>query len=277
MKKRNFVGRPAGNAKQKNDSVLHSVHIPGARHIKIRQDGQNYIFSGISPKQFREMPGARVVGRFTSGKGAKQVVSGNQKTFEISKQVQGQTNRISFGLYNTAKKFFRPVAYVPIGNDEFLVYEKFFAGYLAIPAAVIAAGVAVGLAFAAPGGFPVNPLGIAPTVAIGGDGSEPSTEVEMIDFAGFDSVTVNQNNPYVLLQNPETNDVYFSYVVSDSAGKEIMTTDLIPPGKALQWNPRKDLGGGVHTVKLHVDTYDMEDTSIPYNAMNYDDVKITVQ
>lgn len=277
MKKRNFVGRPAGSARQNNATVLHSVHIPGAKHYKIRKDGQNFIFSGISPKQFKEMPGARVVGRFTSGKVAEHAAVGQQRQFEIQRQVQGQSSRISFDVYNVSKKFFHPVAYVPVAENEFLAFEKFFAAYLAVPAGVAAAGIVAAIAFAAPGGFPVNPLGIAPTVAIGGDGSEPTSEVEMIDFAGYDNVTVTADSPYVLLQNPETNDVYFSYVVKDASGNEIMTTDLIPPGKALQWNPRKDLGGGAHTVNMHVDTYDMQDTSIPYNAMNYDDVKITVQ
>ena len=55
-----------------------------------------------------------------------------------------------------------------------------------------------------------------------------------------------------------------------------MTTDLIPPGRALQWAAGNDLGSGTHSVTMHVDTYDMNDTSIPYNTMSYEDVKVHV-
>ena len=272
MERRNFVGRPAQSAKPKDASVLHSIHIPGARHFRIKKNGQVYIFSGISPKQFKELPNAKVVGRFTDKDS--QAVTGRR--FEIVKQVGMQQSVRSYEVYNTAKKFYSPKAYVPIGNDEYLVYEKFSPVYLAVPSAVAALAVVVGL-MARAGDLPVNPLGIAPTVAIGGDGSEPDAEIEMIDFAGYDSVSVSADNPYVLLQNPESNDVYFSYVLSDESGKEIKTTDLIPPGKALQWDARSDLGTGNHIVNMHVDTYDMENTAIPYNAMNYDSVKVSVQ
>lgn len=275
MERRNFVGRSAKNAKQKNASVLHSIHVPGAKHYKIKRDGQVYIFSGITPKQFKELPNAKVVGRFTGKLDKKRVATGDTRQFEIQKGQSG--NKVDFDIYNAHRKLNRAVAYVPVGNDEYLVYERFFVGYIAAPAAAVAA-VAVAGALAFAGEDVVNPLGIAPTVAIGGDGSgDENAGNEMIDFAGYDNVTVTSSNPYVLLQNPEANDVYFSYVLSDDSGNEFMTTDLIPPGKALQWNPRKDLGSGTHTISMHVDTYDMEDTAIPYNAMNYDSVKVTVQ
>ena len=272
MERRNFVGRPTANARQKDASVLHAVHIPGARHYRIKKDGQVYIFSGITPKQFRALPNAKVVGRFS--KKDTGVLGG--KRFEIQKQIGGVSSGISFGIYNTGKKLYHPKAYVPVGNDEYLIYEGFNPAYSAVPAAVAALAIAIGL-LARADALPVNPLGIAPTVAIGGDGSDPDAEIEMIDFAGYDSVSVSADNPYVLLQNPESNDVYFSYVLSDENGKEFKTTDLIPPGKALQWDARSDLGSGEHIVNMHVDTYDMDNTAIPYNAMNYDSVKVMVQ
>ena len=180
MERRNFVGRPAGSAKQKDASVLHSVHVPGAKHYRIKRNGQVYIFSGISPKQFKELPNAKIVGRFTDSQ--KQVPMAGGRRFEIVKQMGGQSSSISFEVSNTAHKLFRPKAYVPVGNDEYLVYEKFFPAYVGVPAAVAALAVVAGLLTRATD-LPINPLGIAPTVAIGGDGSDPNAEIEMIDFA----------------------------------------------------------------------------------------------
>ena len=278
MKRRNFIGRSGSSGRSSDVAVLHSIHIPGAKHFRIKRDGQYFIFSAISQKQLKEIPNARVVGRFsTSSRKRSSAVDAfdSNRRFEIQKQLHGQAAKISFDIYNAPRRFYIPKAYVPIGNDEFLVYEKSAFGRVAIPAAAAAIAIVVGILSLADD-IPVNPLGIAPTVEIGGDGSE-STEMETIDFAGFESMTVSDGNPYVLLQNPESNDVYFSYVLSDESGKEIRTTDLIPPGKVLQWDAKADLGRGVHTVNMHVDTYDMENTGIPYNAMNYDNVTVTVQ
>ena len=275
MERRNFIGRSAKNGKQKSTSVYRSTHIPGAKHFKIKQDGQAYIFSALTPKQFKENGGGRVVGRF--GVGKKNLALRSDKQFEIQK---GQSGRVDFNVYNAHQKFTRAAAYVPIGNDEFLIYEKSI-----LPVAVgSAAGVGAVVAGLAVAGFlgladgrPVNPLGIATGVTIGGENGQEDIGNEMIDFAGYDDVTVTASEPYMYLQNPESNDVYFSYVISDTSGTEYVTTDLIPPGKALQWNAKSALGSGAHTINMHVDTYDMNDTAIPYNAMNYDSVKVTVQ
>ncbi|MBR1629217.1 MAG: hypothetical protein IJ679_08150 [Lachnospiraceae bacterium] len=274
MERRNFVGRPVQSASSANAGCVHSVHIPGARHFRIKQNGQVFIFSGITPNQFKSLGDAKVVGRFSKKNTAPAFAS--TRKFEITKQMGGQSSSVYFDIYNAGRRFCKPLAYVPIGHDEYLVYEGFAVERVVVPGAVAALAVVIGL-LAKANDLPVNPLGIAPTVAIGGDGSDPDAEIEMIDFAGYDSVSVTADDPYVLLQNPESNDVYFSYVLSDEDGKEFKTTDLIPPGKALQWDAKSDLGSGEHVVNMHVDTYDMENTAIPYNAMNYDSVKVMVQ
>ena len=270
MEKRNFIGRSAKNGKQRSTSVYRSTHVPGAKHFRIKQDGQVYIFSALTPKQFKENGGGKVVGRFSAGKN--QQLSGRQ--FEIQKGQSG--NRIDFQVYNAQKKLMRAAGYVPVGNDEYLVFEKSLLPTIAAPSAVAAAAVLIAI-LASAQGRPINPLGIATGVTIGGEVGQEDTGNEMIDFTGYDDVTVTASDPYMYLQNPETNDVYFSYVISDDAGKEYITTDLIPPGKALQWDAKSALGSGAHTINMHVDTYDMNDTAIPYNAMNYDSVKVTVQ
>ena len=250
--------------------------MPGAKHYRIKNNKKVFIFSGISKRQFRELPNARVVGYFSDKMdNEKYIYEGLQNRFSIKKNRRGRNEKVEFEVYNTPHRFRRTVCYVPIGEDEFLVYEKRAIRYIAGP--VTAVACAAILAYIFFGGVDTaNPLGIAPTVNIGGDGKQEKGDQAMIDFAGYDSIEVSADNPYVLLQNPESNDVYFSYVVYDEGGKEIMKTDLIPPGKALQWAAANDLGNGEHEVNMHVDTYDMKDTSIPYNAMNYDKVKVII-
>ena len=274
MERRNFVGRSAKNAKQKNASVLHSIHIPGAKHYKIKRDGQVYIFSGITPKQFKEIPNAKIVGRFSGKLDRKRAAGSAARQFEIQKGQSG--NKVDFDVYNAHRKLNRAVAYVPVGNDEYLVYERFFAGYLAVPSAAALAVIVAG-ALALANGKPINPLGIATTVTIGGEPGQEDTGNETVDFVGYDDLSVTASSPYIYLQNPEGNDVYFSYVISDASGTEYETTDLIPPGKALEWDAKSKLGSGEHTINMEVNTYDMEDTAIPYNGMVYDSVKVTVQ
>lgn len=259
---------------QASVNILHSIHIPGAKHYKVKKDGQVYVFSGLTKKQFKEKNSrAKVVGYFTNKKMDAPGLVG--RFFEIAKLRRGTESKVDFEVYNSHKKLKRTVCYVPISNDEFLVYEKYPVGAYGTVAASLALAFLIG--YFALADSPINPLGIASTVTIGGDNTDTEVENEMIDFAGYDEMTVTANNPYVLLQNPESNDVYFSYVISDSNGKEIMTTDLIPPGKALQWSAKNDLGGGSHVVNMHVDTYDMDDTSIPYNGMEYQEVKINCE
>ena len=270
-----------GTQKEKT-TIFKSVHIPGAKHFKIRSDKKIFIFSGITKRQFREIPNARVIGYFTNRRKQSEVsefIGG--RLFQIKKGARGRTDKLNFEVYNSSKRLHRPVCYVPVGKTDFLVYERIpiAAPMLPVSTAVAVAGVGflVYAGYLGKPDFPTNPLNVATGVTIGGDGDEDrDIGNEMIDFAGYDEVSVTAANPYVLLQNPETNDVYFSYVVYDESGSKIMTTDLIPPGRALQWAAGNDLGSGTHSVTMHVDTFDMTDTSIPYNTMSYEDVKVHV-
>ncbi len=270
-----------GTRKEKT-IIYKSVHISGAKHFKIHCDKKIYIFSGISKRQFKAMPDAKIVGYFTREKNQAEVTEDvGGRLFQIKKGSRGRTDKLNFVIGNTPKKFHRTVCYVPVGGNDYLVYQKLPIAAAFVPIGTVAAAAAVGyLAYAGHLGtpdFPKNPLNVATGVSIGGDGDEArDIGNEMIDFAGYDEVTVSASNPYVLLQNPETNDVYFSYVIYDESGKELITTDLIPPGRALQWEAANYLGGGRHLVTMHVDTFDMTDTSIPYNTMNYDKVKVNI-
>ncbi len=270
-----------GTQKEKT-TIYKSVHISGAKHYKVRCDKKIYIFSGITKRQFKELPNARVVGYFTREKNQGDVTEDvGGRLFQIKKGARGRTDKLNFVISNAPKKLHRTVCYVPVGGNDYLVYQQLPVAAALAPVGTVAAAAAVGyLVYAGHLGvpdLPKNPLGIASTVNIGGDGSDTEAEMESIDFAGYDMVSVSASNPYVLLQNPESNDVYFSYVLSDASGNEFMRTDLIPPGKALQWDAKKDLGSGTHNVKMHIDTFDMVDTAIPYNAMNYDKVTVVVE
>ena len=141
MKKRNFIGRSTRDGKQGNTSVYHSIHISGAKHYHIKKDGQIYIFSGISPAQLKEIKDAKVIGRFSKSSG-----NGSGKFFELLKQRHGESSRVDYAIYDTKRKFTRTVAYVPVGNHEFLAYDESIIKFAAIPAGTVAAaGVAAAL------------------------------------------------------------------------------------------------------------------------------------
>lgn len=40
-------------------TIFKSVHIPGAKHYKIHNDKKTFIFSGISKRQFEDIPNGR--------------------------------------------------------------------------------------------------------------------------------------------------------------------------------------------------------------------------
>lgn len=99
-----------------------------------------------------------------------------------------------------------------------------------------------------------------------------------IEFSGYDLVYADAESPYILLENPKSNDVYFTYtIINNETNKVILPeTDLIKPGTALKWNAYETLTTGEYQVSMKIFTYDMEDTSITYTpaVMNKVTVKI---
>lgn len=113
------------------------------------------------------------------------------------------------------------------------------------------------------------------------DGTVPSDDsvagsAEDIEIVGYERITVTKENPYVQLINPTGNTVYFKYaIMSPDKQKVVMTTNLIPPGKYVQWNAREELLPGEYDVPLLLSTYDLA-TQSPCNGANLY-LHITVQ
>jgi hypothetical protein len=99
-----------------------------------------------------------------------------------------------------------------------------------------------------------------------------------IEFSGYDLVYADSESPYILLENPKSNDVYFTYTIIDNETNEVILpeTGLIKPGTALKWNAYETLTEGEYQVSMKIFTYDMEDTSITYTpaVMNKVTLKI---
>lgn len=101
-------------------------------------------------------------------------------------------------------------------------------------------------------------------------------EQEMIAFVGTNSMWASKDEPYVYLQNPEENDVGFTYTVTNHNTGEILLeeTGLIPPGKAYAWEVYESLGETT-IVDFLVNTYDLE-TNAQYNGVHNPEVEIVI-
>lgn len=99
-----------------------------------------------------------------------------------------------------------------------------------------------------------------------------------IEFSGYDLVYADSESPYILLENPKSNDVYFTYTIINNETNEVILpeTDLIEPGTALRWNAYEVLSAGEYQISMKIFTYDMEDTSITYTPAVMDKVTLKI-
>lgn len=122
-------------------------------------------------------------------------------------------------------------------------------------------------------------LGFADTVDSDGvvtNGDRHESSDEMIKFAGYDFVYASEEEPYILLENPESNDVYFTYTILDNLDGSVVLeeTGLIGPGKAFQWDAKSVLPEGEHNVTFYVHTYGEDFTE--YTSAVMDDITIKI-
>ena len=99
-----------------------------------------------------------------------------------------------------------------------------------------------------------------------------------IEFAGYDLVWAAADSRIILLENPESNDVYFTYKITNNADDSIILdeTGLITPGTALEWDAYDTLPSGEYNITMYISTYDMEDTSINYTPAVMDNVTLKI-
>jgi hypothetical protein len=90
---------------------------------------------------------------------------------------------------------------------------------------------------------------------VNGDMSKANSEE--IEIPGYSELYVSADEPKLSLINPDGNSVYFEYVITDEVGNKLYATDLIGPGKVVRWNAKSDLNSGDYTIKMQINTYDL--------------------
>ncbi len=184
------------------------------------------------------------------------------------------------------KKTFRKLSgYVRIDDDKFVGYIKRRLLLPLIPLLfILLLFVIVWFIFfyRLPKGTPVpNLKELANTVISDGQVNNNDLFVgntEYIEFAGYSFLYATENEPSVLLENPESNDVYFTYeVILEETGEVILEeTGLIQPGTALPWEVFTCLEKGEHKVSFRVRTYDMTNTNVEYTPTIMDNITIKI-
>lgn len=80
-----------------------------------------------------------------------------------------------------------------------------------------------------------------------------------IDIPVFSEIYIYEDDPNVYLNNPEYNNVYFQFKVSDTDGNVLYDEDVkVEPGKALPVDFYSILGKGEHEVAIDISTFDIE-------------------
>lgn len=88
---------------------------------------------------------------------------------------------------------------------------------------------------------------------------------------GFKNINVTEgyDKAGMELMNPKQNNVYFKYeVYLKKNGKLIASTDLVPPGKAVEIFPWKGLKVGTYKLNVKISTYAINDNKKQLNGAN---------
>ncbi|MBQ0036649.1 MAG: hypothetical protein KBT35_07005 [Firmicutes bacterium] len=80
---------------------------------------------------------------------------------------------------------------------------------------------------------------------------------EYTELVGYGQVSINKDNPYLYLQNPETNEVYLSFDVTYN-DEVLYSSGLIEPGKMEKFDIYSSLDAGKHTLIYSISSYDLE-------------------
>lgn len=95
---------------------------------------------------------------------------------------------------------------------------------------------------------------------------KPKNFKNQIALPGFSKIKVKKGDSYakVALSNPSFNEVYFKYTVKMKENNKILlTTDAIPPGKAVQgFKIPKDLAVGEYEIVIAIKTYDKKTKAV---------------
>ena len=91
-------------------------------------------------------------------------------------------------------------------------------------------------------------------------------EESYFELQGYGKLEIDKDNPYLNLINPKDNDVYLTYEIlyGDNA---LYTTELIEPGKMIQFEILSCLDAGEHTLTYSINVYDMPSKKVLWSGI----------
>lgn len=105
------------------------------------------------------------------------------------------------------------------------------------------------------------------------DGVE-NTDQDSILLPGLNVLNAEENDTHVkaVLMNPQGNGCYFKYIIIQKDTEDVLyTSGLIEPGKAVtEFELNKKLKAGKYPIQVVVETNDLKNPEIVYNAGNID-------
>lgn len=93
-----------------------------------------------------------------------------------------------------------------------------------------------------------------------------TSEQDYFELQGFGLLEINESNRFLNLINPKGNKVYLSYKVLNG-DNVLFTTELIEPGKMIQFDVYSCLHAGEYTLTYSIDVYDISTKAILWSGI----------
>ena len=91
----------------------------------------------------------------------------------------------------------------------------------------------------------------------GQQNQKKKTDQGFIEMPYFGNLYVNEEEPYVWLNNPDTNDVYFQYNITAEDGEKVFNEDAyVEPGKAIQVDFYSLFEKGTYELTIEISAVD---------------------
>ena len=94
-----------------------------------------------------------------------------------------------------------------------------------------------------------------------------SDEDSYTEIMGFGEIYIDSYSPDIYLINPETNDVYLSFVVA-CEDEQLYESGLITPGKMDTFDVYSCLDAGKHNLVYSISSYDINTKALLWSGVN---------
>lgn len=188
----------------------------------------------------------------------------------------GRSSELSLCAYRKKQPWFkRTIGYIPVtaenGEDGFIriLGIAWHRPFMVILAFLIAVSIfLIGILYAQKDDVP----GLDKTAVSYHIEGVKNTDSDSILLPGLNVLNGKANDTRIraALINPEGNSCYFKYKITlTETGENLYTSGLIEPGKAImKFNLNRPLPSGKYPIKVLVETRDLKDQDITYNAGN---------